>query len=205
MEISTANQPPQVFDNKDMYNRIYIYITQQHAQQQQIVGSWSSQFLYLNVCVLYVYIYLCCVVVSNYFLRAFFWDMPGCHANWVSPEGLWNRRNWKTIYLIKLLVAPDHLSGFGCYFKIFRKVFVFLSPRDGSKPTGGWPSINPRVWCSASEPRPVPVAAGFLEVHGPTIDAGLAGAFQARVCARGETVSLREAKIADWEIPLYFY
>lgn len=66
MEISTANQPPQVFDNKDMYNRIYIYITQQHAQQQQIVGSWSSQFLYLNVCVLYVYIYIyiCAVLLS---------------------------------------------------------------------------------------------------------------------------------------------
>ena len=50
----------------------------------------------------------------------------------------------------------------------------------------------------------MPVAAGFLEVHGPTIDAGLAGAFQARVCARGETVSLRGAGVADWEIPLIF-
>jgi hypothetical protein len=205
MEISTANQPPQVFDNKDMYNRIYIYYT---TTCTTATNSWFLELpisIFECVCTIRIYIYLCCVVVSNYFLRAFFWDMPGCHANWVSPEGLWNRRNWKTIYLIKLLVAPDHLSGFGCYSKIFRKVFVFLSPRDGSKPTGGWPSINPRVWCSASEPRPVPVAAGFLEVHGPTIDAGLAGAFQARVCARGETVSLREAKIADWEIPLYFY
>jgi hypothetical protein len=64
MEISTANQPPQVFDNKDMYNRIYIYYT---TTCTTATNSWFLELpisIFECVCTLRIYIYICAVLLS---------------------------------------------------------------------------------------------------------------------------------------------